>query len=44
MNNMDKFEEECNKLITDITGLSDPELAHEAIKVLLATMSTDKRF
>ena len=39
-----KFEEEYNRLIQDITGISDKELAHEAIKVLLATISLNNDF
>lgn len=35
---------EIRRLMENITGFNDKELQHEAMKVLLATMSLDKRF
>ena len=35
---------EIRRLMENITGCKDPELAHEAMKILISTMSLDKRF
>lgn len=35
---------EIRRLMENITGISDKELQHEAMKILLATMSLNKRF